>query len=537
MDLDAHPAALGRYEIIGRLATGGMAEILLGRLTGPSGFARAVAIKRILPGYASHKSFVDMFLDEARIAARINHPNVVSYEELSRDDGQLFVVMEYLEGESLASLQRRARSRRRPIDHGQACYVVSEAAAGLHAAHEMCDFDGAPLGIVHRDISPQNVFVTYDGTVKLMDFGIAKAANRITATEAGALKGKFAYMSPEQAEGEELDRRSDVFSLGILLYELLTGRRLFRRATPTASLRAVKEAKVAAPSSIAPGCPAELDAICLRALARDVADRYPTAEALRLDLLKVLRRLSEGDPGLALKETMLGLFPDRRDEKSEMLRQVAVGREPSQLPEPEVDFDDELPSVELPDEASTVIDRPSPRGSGWRVAASIAVAGLALLGVAAGGWALLEPDDSPARAASTVSAASPPPAPRIPAARPRVEVAATPEAEEEPPPAHVSITVESEPEGARVLVAGVERGTTPTTLELPRAEDAISLRLEREGHRPEEAELVPDVDQRMRFVLTRRRVRRGARRSARTASPPPAETSSSASREEAFPIF
>ena len=159
---------LGRYTVVGELAVGGMAEILLARLAGPSGFERAVAIKRILPNFVNEQSFVDMFVDEARIAARINHANVVHYEELGQDDGQLYLVMEYLEGESCTGLMRRARSRARPLSLAESLYIVAEAAAGLHAAHEMRDLEGSPLDIVHRDISPQNLFITYAGGVKVM---------------------------------------------------------------------------------------------------------------------------------------------------------------------------------------------------------------------------------------------------------------------------------------------------------------------------------------------------------------------------------
>src|SRR5262249_34107635 len=209
----ALPRTIGRYEVVGELATGGMAEIFLGRLVGPSGFERPVVIKRILRQLSHKESFVAMFLDEARIVAGIRHPNVVQVQELGQDTGELYLVMEYLEGESVASLVRRLVAQGERVDYALAAHVVAEACAGLHAAHEA-------QNLVHRDVSPQNVFITYDGHVKVIDFGIAKTEGRMAQTEAGQVKGKFGYMSPEQCKADPLDRRSDVFALGIVLYEL-----------------------------------------------------------------------------------------------------------------------------------------------------------------------------------------------------------------------------------------------------------------------------------------------------------------------------
>jgi serine/threonine-protein kinase len=214
---------------MGQLAVGGMATVLLGRLTGPRGFEHSVVIKRILPHLAAVPELVDMFVEEAQIVASIRHPNVVHVHELGHDRDELFLVMEYLEGESVGGLMRRLITRQEQLDLQLAIHIVAEACAGLHAAHELKDADGKKRGLVHRDISPQNVFVTYSGEVKVLDFGIAKVANSGTKTEAGHLKGKLQYMSPEQCLQKPLDRRSDVFALGIVLYELTTGRRLFKR--------------------------------------------------------------------------------------------------------------------------------------------------------------------------------------------------------------------------------------------------------------------------------------------------------------------
>ncbi len=487
---------IGRYEVVGELARGGMAEILLGRLTGPSGFERPVVIKRILPAFAEERAFVDMFLDEARIAARIAHPNVVQHQELGQDEGGLYLVMEYLAGESLASVQRRARSRGRPIEPAQAAYIVAEAAAGLHAAHEMKGHDGSDLGIVHRDISPQNLFVTYDGSVKVMDFGIAKAADRITVTEAGALKGKFSYMSPEQATGSRLDRRSDVFSLGIVLYELTTGRSLFRRSTQLASLRAVSEVDMVPPSRFVEGYPPELERICLVALAADPADRYPDAEAMRRELLFALRELAPDImPQESLRETMRALFPDRIAQKREMLHRVSVGDGLENVPSAEVDREVELPSIVVDVETpAEPVGRP--RAKWWW---AIPAVGALLAG---GVFVVIGLGED--------EVADPTPPPLAESRAPEMPPAA-------PASSWVTVTIESDPPGARVLIDDDEQGTTPAALRLSRADRPVAVRLEHAGYEPLETEVLPDLDQRLRLSLVRTpapesRRRRRARR-------------------------
>ena len=460
---------IGRYEIVGELATGGMAEILLARMSGPNGFVRAVAIKRILPGFANEQSFVDMFVDEARIAARINHANVVHYEELGQDDGQLYLVMEYLEGESTQSLLRRALARRHALTAEECMYIVAEAAGGLNAAHEMTDLDGSPLDIVHRDISPQNIFITYRGEVKVMDFGIAKAADRITVTEAGSLKGKFAYMSPEQAEGEMLDRRSDVFSLGIVLYELTTGRRLFRRATQVATLRAVREGQVVPPSAYLEDYAPELERICMKALALERSDRYSTAEELRRDLLLALREAAPATlPEDMLRSTLSTLFHDRIDEKKELLRRVSSGSDVSHVPSGDVDGSVELPIVDVrlvPTMASTRIAAPPVRKTS-RAKAAFATAVILAAGVAAfmvSSSTDQESSGDPEEPAAQVDA------PEL--ALPTVIV-----------PHARSIEVRTE-QSATVFVSGEAAGETPLSLEVP-LDAPLPIELRRQGAEP-----------------------------------------------------
>ncbi len=388
---EARRKTLGRYEVIGDLATGGMAEILLARLVGPSGFERLVVIKRIFAHLAKDPDFVTMFLDEARTVARINHPNVVQVHELAKEEGDLFLAMEYLEGETVSGLLRRLWSGQKTLDPAIAAHVVAEACRGLQAAHDLTDDEGTPLDLVHRDVSPQNLFITYGGAVKILDFGIAKVSNRSTKTEPGQIKGKYAYMSPEQCAGKNLDRRSDVFSLGIVFHELLTGHRLFARPTEMETLRAVCEGSIAPPSKVAPGVPAAIESVCLRALERRREERYASCAEMRKDLLGALRaRGSTDDPEAALAALMQSLYPDRIEEKREMVRRVRLGHAVERAPAAEIDVDVELPQV---DEAtrtelvSPVFASEHPtarRATGRRVAIAAGLLGIATVASAAG---------------------------------------------------------------------------------------------------------------------------------------------------------
>jgi hypothetical protein len=339
------PWRIGRFEILGKLADGGMAEVLLGRLVGPRGFEHPVVIKRMLPELAREPRFVDMFVDEASIAAAVKHPNVVAVHELSQGEGELFLVLEYLEGESVGGLLRRLWSRGVELDRRLAAYIVAEACAGLHAAHELTDEAGKTRDLVHRDVSPQNILVTYAGAVKLLDFGIAKAARRQTQTEAGQLKGKFGYMSPEQCYGRPLDRRSDIFSLGIVLYELTTSRRLFKRDSDLETLKAITEQPVPPPTHLAADYPPALEAICLRALARKREDRFATAAEMRRALLAFVHGGGEGLPEEALAAVMERSFADRIEAKRELVRRAVAGDGVEAIPSAEVDETVEIPVV------------------------------------------------------------------------------------------------------------------------------------------------------------------------------------------------
>jgi serine/threonine protein kinase len=272
---------IGRYALYEEIASGGMATVHYGRLLGPVGFSRTVAIKRLHPQYAKDPEFATMFIDEARLAARVRHPNVVQTLDVVATDGELFLVMDYVQGESLSRLLRAGRGAA-PVSIRVVSAIMCGALHGLHAAHEATNERGEHLGIVHRDMSPQNVLVGVDGIARVLDFGVAKAAGRATSTQDKQVKGKLGYMAPEQIKGDTT-RRSDLFAAAVVLWQALTGRRLFPGDDPRQVLDRILTAPIAPPSTYAM-LPPGLDDVVMRALERDPSKRYDTARAMARDL-------------------------------------------------------------------------------------------------------------------------------------------------------------------------------------------------------------------------------------------------------------
>lgn len=269
---------IGRYDLVAELASGGMATVYLARLSGVGGFQRNVAIKVLHPHLAYDAEFVEMFLDEARLAAMIHHPNVVPIQEVDEGEHGYYLVMDYVEGDTFAALLSRAAAMGQPVPREVVLRITLEMLAGLHAAHELRDEHGNLIGVVHRDVSPQNVLVGTDGMTRLTDFGVARAASRLSATRNGQLKGKLAYMAPEQATGDDaLDRRADVFSAGVVLWEALALRRLFKASNEAATLSRVMSEPIRSPADFNPSVPPSVAQVCLYALSRDVNSRYATA--------------------------------------------------------------------------------------------------------------------------------------------------------------------------------------------------------------------------------------------------------------------
>jgi eukaryotic-like serine/threonine-protein kinase len=517
-----------------------MAEILLARIVGPSGFQRPVVIKRILPHLARQKDFVDMFLDEARIVSGIRHPNVVQVTELGHENDELFLVMEYLEGESTAGLMRRLSSRHEKLEPALAAYIVAEACAGAHAAHEQTDADGKNLEIVHRDLSPHNVFVTYGGAIKVLDFGIATAADKIAKTEAGQFKGKLEYASPEQCRGAVLDRRSDIFSLGTMLWELTTGFRLFKRPGAMEMLRAICEEPVPHPDTIDPEYPPELAAITMRALARKRRERYQTAAELRQDLLHAMRKLSTSMTLTEdLSEVMTKLFEARIEEKAEMLRSVQAGSTVTTVPVGETDAAVEIPVVAKgtydshppasstdtgsggshPQTTAAVVantgDLSSPSESGvqpqrLRQIQMLPLLGgfglLALCGIVLGALSVRartqDPKDGMAPAASlasfvgTESATETSPASSTSTDPPMKITPAGPAVHGE-----AVIHVETSPPKAVVLINGTKKGTSPLDVHLPKNTAPVWIEIKHPGYVSIKERVVPDQNQKLRLTL------------------------------------
>jgi serine/threonine-protein kinase len=268
---------LDRFELIAELAVGGMGSVYLARLSGAGGFQRLYAIKRLHDHLAKNEDFISMFLDEARLAARIHHPNVVPIVEIDTTEAGYYLVMEYIEGDTVWHLFNRAAKSGKRVPDRVSLRIALDSLAGLHAAHQLTDDDGKPLEIVHRDVSPHNILVGVDGVSRITDFGIARAATRLAVTQSGQLKGKLAYMAPEQARSETVDRRADVFSMGICLWEMLAGQRLFKSEFEADTLDRLLYDPIPTLTSVAPSVPREIEAVCMKALTRDPDKRFATA--------------------------------------------------------------------------------------------------------------------------------------------------------------------------------------------------------------------------------------------------------------------
>jgi serine/threonine-protein kinase len=370
------PERLGRYELLFELASGGMGTVHAGRLVGEHGFDRIVAIKRVRHGHSTIKAF----LAEARLGARITHPNVVQTLELGTDDhGAPFLVMQLIEGVSLAQLQRRMSARGEPMDCDLAAWMMAQAAAGLHAAHELTNADGRLASLVHRDVSPQNLLLSFDGRVYVTDFGIAKLYEG-DGTESGMIKGKFAYMSPEQTRGAALDRRSDVFALGVVLWETLTGTHLFASGAPADTIVRVVNHEPDPPSAVRPEVPEELSSITLRALPKRADDRYATMADLDEALRGYLRGRSSAPDEHALAALLSRFFPDTKAELRDRLRAYKTGDSTPRASGPRAAVDPpQAKSTEISATASTVA---TPTQATKRWTASILIAGILLASAA-----------------------------------------------------------------------------------------------------------------------------------------------------------
>lgn len=340
------PSRIGRYEVLCELGQGGMAVLYLARSVGLGGFERLFAIKMIHEHLGREPGFVRMFLDEARLVARIRHPNVIPVYEVDVDRGRYYISMDYFSGETFGAALTATWPNRKPFSTHLAAHVVALACEGLHAAHELRGPNGVSLGVIHRDISPQNIMLGYDGTVRVMDFGVAKALDQLTQSRPGSFKGTPAYMSPEQIRGGSMDRRSDVFGLGVILWEATIGKRLFKDKNDISTAARVIKMKIPPPSSISPGYPSRLEEIILKAVSREPSERHQTARELADDLQEFLagsgKRVSPGD----LERFMIETFPTRLRERRE-LEHRAMQPVPLNLTLPSRDLSESLAAVDL----------------------------------------------------------------------------------------------------------------------------------------------------------------------------------------------
>jgi serine/threonine protein kinase len=443
--MPVQPARLGRYEILRPLALGGMAELFLARATGIQGFEKLVVVKRILPEMARDTEYVEMFLEEARLAAGLHHSNIVQVYDIGEDEQAPFFAMEYLQGEDVRTLCRAAqlRGERVPVEHALA--IAIGVAAGLHHAHEQRDADGRPLGVVHRDVTPHNVAVTFDGGVKLLDFGVAKTRKRISATRHGTLKGKLGYMSPEQCRGDELDRRSDVFAVAILLWELLTGRRLYGGRSDFGIMKSIVEIDAPRPSLVWHDCPPELEAIVMRGLRREREARHQTAEELQLALEAFARerRLPVSNAGLGhyLRELFGGSAALKAEaERSTTLYEVAAADDDDASATVVDGVVSTAPSASSLTPARQTRAVARPRRRAWIVPALVAT--LALAGVV--GWRVVAmvKQARTAHAAPIVTPAivTPPPVTTRAVEPPPIEPASTPRVPASERPTHLRAT-------------------------------------------------------------------------------------------------
>lgn len=405
------PESFGKYFLVDRIATGGMAEIFKAKAFSHGGFEQLLVIKRILAQLGENEDFVEMFIDEAKVSVALQHPNIIRIYDFGKLLSNYFIAMEWVNGKDLRNvLKKLARSRRAlPVEFGT--YIAIETCRGLDYAHRKTDLEGNPYGIVHRDVSPSNVLLSYEGEVKIADFGIAKAESNAYNTKDGVLKGKFEYMSPEQASGLEIDGRSDIFSLGIILHEMLTGRRLFKHTSETATLEAVKAAAVPVPSTLNDRISPELDRIVLRALARNRADRYQSPREMLEDLVASLggRTLDtmRHDTALFMRE----LFAEEIADEGRRLREGAetVDRIRRQTPVGAPESWDAQTNTTM-GQKTPVTNAPPPRASAlpWLALGALVLfgfGGLAL--VAVGGAALFGTQAPPAPVAAAPAPVAP----------------------------------------------------------------------------------------------------------------------------------
>ncbi len=468
---DNLPRQFGKYTLLRKLAAGGMAELFLALQRSVAGFEKLIVIKRILPSMNQDQAFIDMLLHEARIAATLNHPNIVQVFDVGQAEGSYFIAMEHIHGEDIRSIVRAMKKHNLndfPMEH--AIGIIIGMCAGLTYAHEKRDLDGATLDIVHRDISPQNIVVTFTGDIKIVDFGIAKSGTQVGEdTKDGQLKGKVPYMSPEQASGNDIDWRSDIFATGVLLFELTTGKRLFKGASEFETLKLICERDYPLPSQVKPGYPPDLERIVMRALEKDREARYQSAREMQRDLEDMVRKHQIPVSGLNISRWMQMLFEDKLAQQKEALQDVKQLADiiASQHTERLSVMEGTIVTGTGLSSAGTSPGDGQPKKRG----PAVFIALLALIVVAGGAFFYVRKvtadADAQTRAAADAAAAA---------------TAAVAAAQNQPPEMRGAVQIETTPPGCAIWVNGDLRAeVTPAKVEnLPLNTD-VSIKLTKEG--------------------------------------------------------
>ena len=444
MSIENGVVDVGRYRLIAELAHGGMGDVYLGVARGPAGFNKLMVIKQLRPALADDEQFLAMFLEEARLAARLSHPNVVQTVEVGNEGKRYFLAMEYLEGQSLQRMRQRI-GKDRPFPLGPHIRILIETLQGLHYAHELVDIDGTALGVVHRDATPHNIFVTYDGQVKVVDFGIAKAMDSSLETRTGELKGKVAYMPPEQASAKRVDRRADIFAVGVMLWEAATGRRMWKGMNEIAIMHSLFAGEIPSPRSVDARVPEELDRICRIALSPTPEYRYATAAEMAAELEAYLVQIGDRTGTRDIARLVTDAFEaDRKEMKDIIDAQLRALRTSDRAVVATADLTGLMsPSASVPRVSTAQLDasaapsfttggtassmKPAPSRAPRVVAALMAVSAVGLVAVLAGvAWQNRGKDTASAAIPSdSASATAPKAVVDLPPGAPRTKLALT----------------------------------------------------------------------------------------------------------------
>jgi tRNA A-37 threonylcarbamoyl transferase component Bud32 len=474
----------GKYRLIVELGQGGTAVVYLAVARGPGGFNKLVVLKMMKRALLAEPDLAEMFMNEARLSARLNHQNIVETNEVFEQDGIPVIVMQYLEGQPLSMLVARSEQKPEKFPLVWHLRVISEALAGLHHSHELTDYDGTPLHLVHRDMTPHNVFVTYDGQVKILDFGIAKINRSAAQTEVGVIKGKLRYMPPEQLTGEGVDRRSDIFAVGVMLWEAATRQRMWRGLTDPEVMHAILNDEIPKPSSVAPNIPPRLEAIVMKAMARNAADRHATAAELQAELDEFLAEQGSNARNRDIGGAVAELFADVRAETRRVIDQqikkvtALTAREYQSFRPLELASTVRAGGNAQGLQAHPTIAPPASAKSPRFVAAGLV---LVALGVAAFAWsrAGTEPKPEPKTAALATTAAP------VPA----------------PAPVALSVTLSSKPDTAQLFLDDRFVPGNPAKLSVPGDGSRHTVRAEAPGYAVRRQEIVYDKDQSVALVL------------------------------------